>query len=116
MLTLGRRGLRVDGHPLSLRLAGDRRRQLPRRGSQAKTVHLAAPCLYLPLKKGRGIVDKVGSSHCEPVTDVTTSKDRVTRFSRVALVWQSVFPESRMLTDIVPENGFPRQCCDTGSE
>ena len=39
-----------------------------------------------------------------------TSKDRVTRFSRVALVWQSVFPESRMISKILPENGFPRQC------
>ena len=34
--------------------------------------------------------------HCEPVTDVTTSKDRVTRFSRVALVWQSVFPAANL--------------------
>ena len=32
----------------------------------------------------------VPSCHCEPVTGVTTSVDRVTRFSRVALVWQSV--------------------------
>ena len=29
--------------------------------------------------------------HCEPVTVSLTSKDRVARFPRVALVWQSVF-------------------------
>ena len=28
----------------------------------------------------------------------------------MALVWQSVFLESRMISDILPENGFPRQC------
>ena len=28
----------------------------------------------------------------------------------MSLVWQSVFPESRMISKILPENGFPRQC------
>ena len=28
----------------------------------------------------------------------------------MSLVWQSVFPESRVIPDILPENGFPRQC------
>ena len=45
-----------------------------------------------------------------------TSKDRVTRFSRVALVWQSVFPEYYMFTNIVPENGFPRPVCELALE
>ena len=28
----------------------------------------------------------------------------------MSLVWQSVFPEDHMISDISPENGFPRQC------
>jgi hypothetical protein len=44
----------------------------------------------VPVTTKTGALQNAKLPHCEPVSDVTASADRVTRFSRVALVWQSV--------------------------